>query len=71
MSEPKNLKDAVAEVKKNNTENNTVYVDMEAYDQYVSAAITGLLSSNRPKNVAQVAAEIAAEAMIERSKYGK
>jgi len=59
MSEAKNLQEAVAEVKKSKA----VVVEKQLFDEYVMAAITGILSSNGQKNVAQRAFEIASDAM--------
>jgi len=65
MSEVKTMQEAVAEVKKKPV----VLPEKTLFDEFFMAAITGILSSNGQKNVAQRAFEIATDAMDERKRY--
>ena len=65
MTEVKTMQEAVAEAKKKPV----ISQEKTLFDEFFMAAITGILSSNGQKNVAQRAFEIASDAMDERKRY--
>jgi hypothetical protein len=69
MSEVKNLQEAVAEVKK--AAKTGVNVEKTLLDEFAMSIATGLISTNRSKNVADVSYELANEMMEARKQYLK
>ncbi len=69
MSEVKNLQEAVAEVKK--TSKNVVSEEKTLLDEFAMAAVIGLISSNRAKDVGINSYIIASQMLEERKKYLK
>jgi hypothetical protein len=69
MSEVKTLQEAVAEVKK--TTKNSISEEKTLLDEFAMAAVIGLISSNRAKDVGINSYIIASQMMEERKKYIK